>query len=194
MYIDFALLVDHNIHNYARKLALEINEKYHTGLVASLLPQHISLKQAFEVNKIEEVEKYFDGLAQEIIPFEITFSKIDSITFTKGNSEIAILWMDTEENQQLRNLHNKINKDLMEQFGIMLLGPDGEKFHFHSTLIYGGQPVDIFKKIYRELDNKIINLKFIPKEMVMFYSPDKESVPSTYITYKILPIGSLNLK
>jgi 2'-5' RNA ligase len=194
MYIDFALLVDHNIHNYARKLALEINEKYHTGLAASLLPQHISLKQSFEVNQIEEVEKYFDGLAQEIIPFEITFSKTDLITFTKGNSEIGILWMDTEENQQLRNLHNKINKDLMEQFGIMLLGPDGEKFHFHSTLIYGGQPVDIFKKIYRELDNKIINLKFIPKEMVMFYSPDKESVPSTYITYKILPIGSLNLK
>jgi len=173
---------------------LEIDEKYHTGLAASLLPQHISLKQSFEVNEIEEVEKYFDELAQEIMPFEITFSKIDLITFTKGNSEIGILWMDIEENQQLRNLHNKINKDLLERFRIMLSGPDGENFHFHSTLVYGRQPVDIFKKIYDELNNKIVNLKFTPKEIVMFYSPDNESIHNTYITYKILPIGSPNPK
>ena len=68
MKVCFALIVDMKMHNYARKLAFEINEKYDTGFIAARLPQHITLGPVFEVEDIKAVEEYFDFIVDKIAP------------------------------------------------------------------------------------------------------------------------------
>jgi 2'-5' RNA ligase len=188
VYICFALLVDYNVHNYARKIVYKLNEGYDIGITASLLPQHISLKQTFKVNDIEKVEDYFDELSKEIRPFHIDFSKIDLVFIPGENDKTGILWMDVMENEHLRRLHNKINNDLNYRLNVPISGFDGDGYHFHSTIAFGGKSSKIYEELFKSFD-KNINLSFTAKEIALFYSLDSEGKAGTYITYKILPVG-----
>ena len=55
-----------------------------------------------------------------------------------------VIWLDMLETDQLRKMHNYLNKELNSKFNIPLSGFDGEKFQFHSTLF---QELDENKKI-----------------------------------------------
>jgi 2'-5' RNA ligase len=125
----FALLVDHNVHNFIRKLAVDIHAKYQTGFLASLLPPHVSLKQPFEVARLAKLVAYFDQLAKTIEPFEITLTHLDlSITSLNGNDELGILWLDVLETSTLRDLHNRVNRELTESFEHTEAAHDGAEY------------------------------------------------------------------
>ena len=72
----FALLVDHEVHNIVRKLAVEVHQNYRVGLAGSQLPPHVSLKQPFLISDLRAVETYFDQLAGSIEPVVLTFPRI----------------------------------------------------------------------------------------------------------------------
>jgi hypothetical protein len=67
-----ALLLDHDVHNVIRKLAVEVHQKYQIGLAGSQLPPHVSLKQPFSIPSLPPVEAYFDQLAKSIDPVALT--------------------------------------------------------------------------------------------------------------------------
>jgi hypothetical protein len=69
----FALLLDHQVHNIVRKLAVEVHQTYRVGLAGSQLPPHVSLKQPFSIPDLAAIEAYFDQLAQSIEPVVLTF-------------------------------------------------------------------------------------------------------------------------
>ena len=87
----FALLGDHNVHNFIRKLAVDIHSKYKTGLFASLLPPHVSLKQPFQVSNLPKLEEYFDQLAETIQPSEVTLARLDLKVIPLQDDELGIL-------------------------------------------------------------------------------------------------------
>ena len=134
----FALLVDYNIHNFIRKLAVDIHSKYQTGFLASLLPPHVSLKQPFEASSLSKLEAYFDQLAETIEPFEIILTHLDLSIASFDDNELGILWLDVLETQTLRDLHNRVNRELAERFEHTEAAHDGTEYHFHATIELGG--------------------------------------------------------
>jgi len=184
-----ALLADHNVHNFIRKLAVDIHSKYRTGFLASLLPPHVSLKQPFQVSSLSKLEAYFDQLAETIQPFEITLTRLELIVSPFNDDELGILWLDVQENQLLRDLHNRINRELSERFENTYAPFDGPNYHFHATVELGGQPVEVYRRIYAEYEHIEVNLRFTAREIAMFYYGDFSGGPGTFVTYKVLPVG-----
>ncbi|KGE18413.1 2'-5' RNA ligase family protein [Paenibacillus wynnii] len=187
MYVCFALLLDYEVHNRVRKIIYKLIKEQHVNIESSLLPQHISLKQSFHVSQIEEIENYFEKLALSLSSFEITFKAIDLINMKNGENETQVLWMDIQENQKLREIHNRLNSDLMKRFSIPNSGPDGECFHFHSTLTFGHDQYKELSETKNELNDDFNEISFQAKEIAMFYSVD-ELRPGRFITHKILPL------
>lgn len=179
----FALLVDNEIHNFSRKLAFHSDIKYNTGFISAKLPQHITLGPVFEVKNIEEVEKYFDSLTEELKPFIVSVTDIDLKIYGDKDDGFAVLLMNIKETEKLRNLHNDIYKYIDEHTWET---DNSKKYHFHSTIALGEQPARVYRKIFENIPNKKINHDCSINEIAMFCTTDSESKMGTYITYKIL--------
>ncbi len=185
----FALLVDHNAHNFIRKLAVDIHSKYRIDFLVSLLPPHVSLKQPFEIDSLPETEAYLNRLAETIQPFEITLTHLELQTSPLDDGETGILWLNVQETPMLRDLHNRINRELSERFENTGAPFDGPDYHFHATVELGGQPSEVYRKIYAEYEHIEVNLSFTASEIAMFYYDDLGGKSGTFITYKILSVG-----
>jgi len=179
----FALLVDNEMHNLSRKLSFDFQEKYNTGFIAARLPQHITLGPVFEVNSIEEVEKYFDYLAENLQPFQVLVKDIELNIYGDEEDGFGVLVMDIKESKELRDLHNIIYKYLKEHFWKI---EDIENYHFHSTIALGTQPARVYKEIFHSIPDKEINHISTINELALFCTTDKEGKMGTYITYKIV--------
>jgi 2'-5' RNA ligase len=184
----FALLVDHRVHNFMRKLAVEIQARYRTGLQAAVLPAHITLKLPFRVTGLAGLEAYFDRLAASIEPFEIALTGLElQMTILEG-AEQGVLWLEVEESPTLRGLHNRINEELASRFQDTQAPFDGPDYRFHATVALGGQPPDVYRRIYAEYRDLDVHLRYTATHIAMFYSPD-HAQPDQFITCKILPLG-----
>jgi 2'-5' RNA ligase len=184
----FALLVDPSIHNWMRKLAVEIDGKYKTGLDASKLPPHISLKQSFIAPDLGQVETYFDGLAKTIAPFEIALTHVGFRAFPQNDGEYGVIWLEAHETCALRDLHDRICRELAERFENTHAPTDGVGYRFHATVALG-EPAQVYQKIYAEYEHMQVDLSYTAKEIALFYSDKDSGDPGSFITYKILPIG-----
>jgi 2'-5' RNA ligase len=183
-----ALLVDHQIHNFMRKLAVEFHRRYETGFLGALLPPHISLKQPFQVMDLPAMETYFDELAKSIAPFEIRLTGLELQAATFQSKEYGILWLGVEESETLRDLHERINRELAERFENTGAPFDGAEYTFHATVAIGGQPPHVYREFYDTLGSKGLAFSYVAREIAMFYYDDA-GLPGTYITYRIQPIG-----
>ena len=184
MYSGFAILLDSPTGIYSRKLAFELDERYHTGFLINNLPPHISLKSSFRIKDLNKIERYFHAWVQNIKPFTVEFNQLDIIIFPFQGKKTGLVWMDIQENENLRSLHIFLNRDLKDKLNIPLSGPDGESFHFHSTVCLGGASPSIYRKIKKILANSKLNLSFQVNEIAMFYSPDDTIIPENFKIYK----------
>jgi len=185
----FALLADRAIHNLVRKLSWDFHQKYHAGVLS--LPPHVSLKQPFPIESLPALERYMDEFARSIEPFEVRLTQLDIVPITHEGIEYGILWIDVEETEILRGLHNRLHEDLTRRFGSAPADYDGEEYHFHMTVMIGGQPIGIYRKYYSELDQPVINQTFTVRELVLFVYDEPMETNSVYLSYKILPIGNV---
>lgn len=191
MKVSFALLTTNEIHNYSRKVAFDINKKYRTGFYAAQLPPHISLKQPFEISDINEVEKYMEEFAESIEPFEISIPRLNYWV----SEEVGSIYLEVEESQILRDLHNRLNKELKVRFGNTSAMFDGDEYRFHLTIALGGKcPKEVYEEFYREVVEKEVNFKYTAKEIVMFYFDNDNYELGTSMTYKRLLLGKGNNK
>lgn len=134
MKVCFALLVDYKLSNYARRLALELDEKYKLGFVAAKLPQHITLGPSFEVDDIRDIEKIFDAVAETAEALEVKLTDLDLKVFGNEEDSLGIIWMDFEENKKLQELHNSIYRFVREMGWKQDSVPGDDVYHFHSTI------------------------------------------------------------
>lgn len=180
-----ALLVDNEAHNYSRKLAFDFDIKYNIGFISARLPQHITLGPVFEVMNLGEVEQYFDYLAENIKPFEVLIKDIELKIFGDTEEGFPVLWMNIEESEELRELHNKIYKYIAEHSWDT---DNNEKYQFHSTIALGEQPASVYKEIFKSIPCKEIYHNSTVNQIALFCTTDGESRMGTYITYKILDL------
>ncbi|MBT1279694.1 RNA 2',3'-cyclic phosphodiesterase [Thermoanaerobacter sp. CM-CNRG TB177] len=90
---------------------------------------HITLKFLGEVEaeSITEIEDAVKVAAKSINPFYIKFDKVG---FFKGNKDMRVLWVGTEENPFLNKLHDNIDEEL-HKIGFK---KDERKFTSHITI------------------------------------------------------------
>ena len=190
----FAFLANTGVHNRVRKLAWEIHQKYRTDLGVCRLPPHISLKQPFEISDLTALEGYMSELAGSISSFEIFLTELQLVPTVMDGSETGILWVDVEDTEILRQLHERVNFELSQRFENTQAAFDGPDYHFHLTVTIGGQPLDVYRRLYDEIPEKRIDLRFRVKELAMFVYDEPSSLNANYIAYKILPIRGSEVK
>ena len=184
----FALLTNHEIHNLVRKLSWEIHRKYRTGVDICRLPAHISLKQPFETMDLVGLEIYMENLVTNLAPFEVDLTGLELIETTIDDMKSGIIWLDVRETETLRDLHNKINRELTQRFGNVPAEFDGSEYHFHMSVAIGGQPWDVYQKIHNEFMGPLKDLHYMVREMALFVCDEQDETNAGYMTYKILPL------
>lgn len=185
----FALLGNREVYNLVRKLAWDIHLSYRTGTRHCCLPPHISLKQPFKIPDLAALEMYMDELAGSIDPFDVLLTEIQVVPMVYGDMEYGILWLDVQESPELRDLHNRVNLELSQRFGNTQAAFDGQSYHFHMTVMIGGQPFDVYRQYYSEIPDPKVNLRFTVKELAMFVYDEPGGPDGEYLSYKILPVG-----
>ena len=185
----FALLADNQIHNLVRKLSWDIHQKYRTGIDVCRLPPHISLKQTFDIKDLDSLSDYMAELAESIKPFQAQLTHLELIDATIDGLESGILWLNVEETNFLRELHNRLNEELTARFGNVPAEYDGADYHFHMSVSIGGQPIEIYPKILDEFKEWLVDLPCMVRDLVMFVYDERSDVNAGYMTYKILPLG-----
>ncbi len=181
------LPVDHRTHNLMRALAVEVHQKYQTGLRAASIPPHVTIKQPFQLFDLAGLEGYFDHLAARTSPIEIAFTRLELETAFVDDAERGILWLAVQENRTLRDLHRRINTELAERFEHTQAPYDGPSFRFHATLAVGGPSMEVCRRIYAEYKDIRVNLQYMAREITLGYS--HSDAVEDFITYKTLPLG-----
>lgn len=189
----FALLGDTEVHNVVRKLAWNLHQKYRTGTIHVRLPPHISLKQPFAVSDLDRLEHYMAELARSITPFEVHLTELVLEPLVFEGREFGMLWLDVQETRDLRQLHNRLNQELSQHFGATGADYDGERYHFHMTVLMAGQPLEVYQKFYANLPQRTFNLTLRVRDLAMFVYDEPLGPQGEHLTYKIMPIGNLHV-
>lgn len=103
---------------------------------------------SFETSNDKEIIKYIKSIldSQSKMNLKITgISKINN----------AVIWLNIEETEKLRKIHNLLNEKLQEEYSIPLKQFDGENFRFHSTLFQDEKICDEHELLLRELNYKL---------------------------------------
>lgn len=186
----FALLADNQTHNLVRKLSWDIHRKYRTGIDVCRLPPHISLKQPFDISDLDALSEYMTGLAQGLEPFQTLLTHLELIETTMDGLHTGILWLNVQETESLRRLHERVNHELTARFGNARADFDGADYHFHMTVAIGGQPIETYRRILEEFKDRLVNMPCTVREMVMFVYDERTAVNAGYMTYRILPLDA----
>lgn len=172
-----------------RKLAWELHQNYRTGTRHASLPPHISLKQPFRIKELAALEGYMTELAGSIHPFEAMLTELQIEPFFFDGIEYGILWIDVQETEYLRHLHNRVTEELSQRFGDTQAEHDGSEYHFHLTVNMGGQPIDAYRKFLGEVPEPKINMRYTVRELALFVYDEPMGPMGEYLSYKVLPIG-----
>jgi 2'-5' RNA ligase len=180
------LLSDNAVQNYTRQFVYQLSTRWEVPFFASLLPSHVSLKQPFTFENIETLQRFFDAFAASIRPFEIALDGLYSETW----SGYGILGMNVVETAELRAMHNRLNTELPGVVKDASAAHDGAEYHFHLTIemgkVDGSNP---FQSLYEQIADKRIQLKFTPRNLAMFFYPQRSEFDTTFITYRVQPLG-----
>ena len=125
MYIWIGCKLPESFAQEIRGRCLEQNRAIGLDLVAFSLPQHVSLKISFQSERYDEIVAYLSGFLSVQKPFSLRIQQAAQA----GN----ILWMPVSDNEELRQLHARLDALLERHFGIEQHEFD-TCFLFHSTL------------------------------------------------------------
>ena len=180
------LLADYPVQNFVRRIAVDLNRNYQVDFFSSLLPPHISLKQPFLIEDLEDLDHYLNTLAKQIAPFEIFLDRI----YHEEWEGYGILGLNVVETYSLRRLHNLLNKDLVRLFKKPAAPHDGDSYRFHLTIEMAKITTrDPFREYFERLPEKLVNMSFTARFMAMFYYAQETYLPGSFVTYKVLPLG-----
>ncbi len=178
------ILADTTVQNYTRKIACELAQKYRIPFNAALYPAHISLKQPFVIEDLARLEAYCDKLAAHIAPFPIELDEF----YADEWSGYGILGLRVVETGSLRELHNRLNRELGQLFSDPSAPFDGDAYRFHLTIemgeIAGSNP---YVAYFESLAEKKVHLSLHAEQLGLFYSADEDQ--NRYMLYKIIPLS-----
>lgn len=192
------ILADYRVQNFAHQIACELSQKYGVAFFASLYPAHISLKQPFTCEDLPRLEAYCDELAAQTAPFSIELDELYADAW-EGN---GILGLRVVETSALRELHNRLNRQLSLLFADSSAPDDGEDYRFHLTIEMGkiGPPDPLgetspeagraifnpYRAYVESLADKKTGLSFQAAQLGLFTAAGNEQ--NRYMLYKVIPL------
>lgn len=180
-----ALLSDYHVQNVARKIVYDINQRAPIQFFGSLLPAHVSLKQPFTFESLDVLETWFDSFSKQVAPFQID---LDHLYYDQWD-DYAIVGLSVRETPALRELHNRINRELRRIFTDPSAPHDGNEYRFHLTIELGKTgTTNPFKTFYESFVEKGVNLSFTAEYLALFLYPAEVIEPGSFICYKVLPL------
>jgi 2'-5' RNA ligase len=180
------LLADSPTQNFARRVAVEMSISRQVEFFAALLPSHVSLKQPFEFESLDTLDRYTENLAARIQPFTI---RLDSF-YTAEWDGYGILGLNVVETPELRGLHNQVNHELSQIFKDSQAAHDGGGYHFHLTIEMGKvSGINPFREYFDSLTSPTVDLSFQVRELGVFFYNAEPYVPGSFTVYRVLPLG-----
>jgi 2'-5' RNA ligase len=177
----FALLTDRTIENTVNRLAWDVHQRWQTGVAARCYPAHISLKQPCEIgDRLAELERFMAQLAASIPPLPIELRGL----FVWE----TILGIDVCETPALRELHNRLNRELTTIFGDVRADHDGDEYHFHVTVAMGGADTDAYRAIHAACAGMVLPKSFTAHELGLFTGYERPAGGWQYMLHTALPL------
>ena len=181
-----ALLSDFHVQNVARRMVHEINQLGKIKFLGSLLPAHVSLKQPFNFENMEDLEDWFESFSRRVSLFRIDLEKI----YYDEWDNYAIIGFEVLETPTLRALHNQINQELKDLVHDPSAPHDGDEYRFHLTVelgeVGGSNP---FKQYFESLPEKQVDLSFLAEHIALFFYADGPIECGSFICYKVKPLN-----
>ncbi|MDQ3875649.1 MAG: 2'-5' RNA ligase family protein, partial [Actinomycetota bacterium] len=91
----YAILLADDAHNAARRLAVELYERYRPANDGLLIPPHVTLKQPFETPELARCEELLDRVAADTAPFDLVLRGFG--TFTAE----GVVFIDVAQDERL---------------------------------------------------------------------------------------------
>lgn len=128
-------------------------------------------------------------LASTIQPIALYLTELQVVPLAFEGRDYGILWVDVQETEHLRQLHERVNAELSQRFGNTQADYDGSAYHFHLTVMMGGQALAMYRQFYTGIADPCVNQFYTARELAMFVYDEPIGPQGEYFTYKILPLG-----
>lgn len=182
------LIADNDAENYGRKMMLEAHKHGGMGFEMARLPQHVSLKQPFSIQSLDDMEAFFDCFAKELSAFDIEFVDMDVFpSNVLGGQQSGCMSLRVKETLQLAEAQRRLNEGLYAKFGPCPAEHDDD-YIFHMTFAIGGAPFLAYQKAYEELIKMDYKKCFRFHKLGLLYYDDDTIKPGTYFCYKVCDI------
>lgn len=135
----------------------------------SLIPPHITIKSAFEVDDLEEMIEHIESVTKELPPFSLKINRIRSFHPTT-----PVLYFAFEDNEEIFELYEQINSDFLKH-------EEKYKFTPHITIAQDIAPQEIHD-IYSALSLKDYNMEFDVDRIHLLYQMENGAW-TTYQTF-----------
>jgi len=184
MFVCIAALLDDASQNIIRAKIGPMMGRYHLAATAVLLPQHVSLKISFRCPDLERLVHYFDRLCATVHTVEIELDKIEAIPIEDQGKPSGLVWYNVVENGPLRSLHNQLNADLPDLFGIKNSPIDGAGYRFHTTLAYGSRSFEDYQHILHQESQQFGPMMATLDRLAMFCSHEEQISAGTFYVHR----------
>jgi 2'-5' RNA ligase len=134
--IAYVILLPDDVHNFIRRVQVELYDTYAASEATRALEPHITLKQPFEAGDAEPYEDFFDRLTVETDPFEL---ELRGYGFFEGE---GVVFLDVTQNERLHALQRRILEELALEPAQYESGSP-LPYHFHATVATGLSPDDL---------------------------------------------------
>ena len=108
---------------------------------------HVSLKPPFTTTDLLGVRAYFQEFAATVSPMTLTLTGLNLWTVPAKDGRSGVLFLNVANQDALHVLHDRINRGLEGRFDNTKAPFDGADFHFHLTLMAGGAPAEVYRRI-----------------------------------------------
>jgi 2'-5' RNA ligase len=180
----FVLIASNEVENMARKIMLEAHRKAELGFEMTRLPSHVSLKQPFHIENLEQIEQYFDEFVKTLKPVTVKLEHLICLPNNVLGYDSGVMMMVAEKSNELAELHCRLNRELEERFGCCHADYDGDEYKFHMTIALGGKPYEDYQKALDLLSKKKFNSEVVFDQLGLLYYDDDNIKPGTYFCYK----------
>lgn len=159
MKLGYAIMLSNEVHNFVRKIQLELHHEVGTSL--SRQPPHITIKSPFDCDSIEPHILYLKALSSQLKSFDIELQGFDSF----GE---AVLFLNVVPSDALINLHHQILENVTTKFDLKPHEFEGENIRFHAS-ITGFHNSELFEKGKEYIKQYSPQFKFRLKNLGLFY-------------------------
>lgn len=177
------LLADIEAENYGRKCMLEANQAGCLGFEMARLPQHISLKQPFQIPDLETIENIFNKLAKEFNATSVPLLELDCFPTNVFGYASGGMSIRAEATPQLRTMQQRLF-EYLETVGPCPAEHDSD-YVFHMTIAIGGASYENYEKAYQVLSKQNYKRVLHFDKLGLLYYDDDAIKPGTYFCYKI---------